>query len=488
MNEWTERAKNGQVEPVFFGPFYGPIEPISTRNTLILLNIWRTLAPPLHEKPPSGVVFFRPQSLVSFRVRPKRANSGHLRTKQDGPRDGPQKMPRIARELGPLEVSRLKKNGEHPVGGVPGLYLRVEGGSRAWLLRYTIDSKRRRMGLGPFPAVPLAAARERARKERALLDLGHDPIAERAASRERQSQKRAMTFSTAMERCIASKSAEWSNAKHQQQWTNTLTTYAVPILGEMSVADITTDHVLKVLEPIWKTKTETATRVRQRIETVLDWATVLKKRSGDNPARWSGHLEVLLPKPSKVATVKHHEAVPYSQAPDAYTKIAATSGNGGRALLFQILTATRSGETRGAAWSEIDLERAEWVIPSERMKGRREHRVPLSTQAIILLKAQPRIAGVDLVFPALRGKPLSDMTLSAVMRRLGLPGVPHGFRSSFKDWATEVAHAPNELSEMALAHTIANKVEAAYRRGDLFERRATLMQQWADFIAPTSND
>ncbi|WP_423454210.1 tyrosine-type recombinase/integrase [Ottowia sp. VDI28] len=383
-----------------------------------------------------------------------------------------------------MEVSRLKVEGEHPVGGVPGLYLRIDGGSRAWVLRYNVDGKRRRMGLGAFPGVPLAAARERARKERALLDLGHDPIAERLAGRERQIQKRAMTFKVAMEKCIDSKSAEWSNAKHAQQWTNTLTTYALPSIGEMSVADITTDDILKVLQPIWTTKTETATRVRQRIETILDWATVLKKRSGDNPARWGGHLEVLLARPSKVTNVVHHKAVPYAESPDAFRRISATHGNGGRALMFQILTAVRSGEARGALWSEIDDQSAMWILPADRMKGRREHRVPLSSQAIALLMAQPRIAGTDLIFPSLKKKPLSDMTLSAVMKRLSIEGVPHGFRSSFKDWATEVAHAPTELSEMALAHVIESKTEAAYRRGDLLARRAKLMQQWADYVAP----
>ena len=399
-------------------------------------------------------------------------------------------MPRIARELGPLEVSRLKAAGEHSVGGVPGLYLRIEGGSRAWLLRYNVDGKRRRMGLGPFPAVPLAAARERARKERSLLDVGLDPIAERTLGRERQAAKRAMTFSVAMERCIKAKSAEWSNAKHAQQWTNTLTTYAGPVLGELSVADIGTDHIMRVLEPIWLEKTETASRVRQRIEAVLDWATVLKQRTGDNPARWGGHLEVLLPKPSKVATVEHHEAVAISDAADVFARIAAQSGNGPRALLFQILTAARPGEARLAAWDEIDLDAATWIIPAVRMKARRPHRVPLSRHALALLATQPRIAGVNLIFPSTmskRGQPkaMSDMTLTASMRRLGLSEVPHGWRSTFKDWASEIAGAPTELSEMALAHTIKDKAEAAYRRGDMLERRAPLMQQWADFVAGT---
>jgi integrase len=239
-----------------------------------------------------------------------------------------------------------------------------------------------------------------------------------------------------------------------------------------------------VLEPIWRTKTETAGRVRGRIEQVLDWAKAKKHRDGENPARWRGHLDKLLPRPSKISKVKHHEAVPWPDAPGVVAGIAAAAGAGARALLFQVLTAARSGEVRGATWAELDLEAGVWTVPPERMKGKKEHRVPLSRQVVALLKVCPRFSDCALVFASLRMTRLSDMTLTSVMRRMKLEAVPHGFRSTFRDWAAEATHFPGDLVEMALAHAIESKVEAAYRRGDMLAKRLALMQEWADYCLP----
>lgn len=386
-----------------------------------------------------------------------------------------------------LEVGRLRQEGAHAVGGVPGLYLQIVGGSRAWVLRYVLGGARPRMGLGSFPGVTLAQARDRARAARELIERGVDPIQERKAQLRlaEQSRARALTFKKASARFIAAREAEWRNSKHRQQWENTLTTYADPVLGQLDVATIGQDEVLRVLDPIWRTKTETAKRVRGRIEQVLDWATTRGHRQGENPARWRGHLDKLLPKPGKISRVAHHRAVPVSEAPAAVGRIAASASTGAQALLFQILTAARSGEVRGVLWSELDLEAAQWNVPAERMKGNKAHRVPLSRQAVALLEAQPRFEESDLVFPSIRMNQMSDMSLTAVMRRLKLDAVPHGFRSTFRDWAAERTAYPHDLAEMALAHALENKVEAAYRRGDMLAKRIAMMQDWADYCLPT---
>ena len=271
------------------------------------------------------------------------------------------------------------------------------------------------------------------------------------------------------------------SAKHGQQWTNTLEAYAFPVVGKMACADIALPHVLKILEPIWMTKTETATRLRGRIESVLDWATVRGFRKGENPARWKGHLDKILPAPGKVAKVEHHDAVALDDLGAFLHDLRQRDGIAARALEFLILTAARSGEVLGAIWAEIDISARVWTIPPERMKASKEHRVPLSDTAVRLLESLPRFAGNDLVFPSPRGLVLSDMTLTAVMRRMKREEVPHGFRSTFRDWAAERTNYPREVAEMALAHTIGNAVEAAYRRGDLFEKRARMMQEWAKF-------
>lgn len=393
-------------------------------------------------------------------------------------------MPKKAAELGALQVSRLKTPGLHPVGGVAGLCLQVTpNGARSWILRATMGGKRRDKGLGGFPDVTLAGARDAARAVRALIAAGIDPIAEGRAARSalQAAMAVAWTFDQCADAYIADKSPEWSNAKHAAQWTSTLRTYASPVVGGLLVRDVALPHVMQILKPLWGTKTETASRLRARIEAVLDWATTHGYREGLNPARWKGHLDNLLPAPNKVAKVEHHAALPVEQMASFMRALREQQGMGARALEFAILTAARSGEVRGAVWSEFDLGAALWTVPAERMKAKKEHRVPLSDAAIALLKGLPKVKGATTVFAAPRGGPLSDMTLSAVLRRMEVPAVPHGFRSTFRDWCAEQTNYPRDVAEMALAHTIGDKVEAAYRRGDLFAKRTKLMQAWADF-------
>ncbi|VTU28399.1 tyrosine-type recombinase/integrase [Variovorax sp. PBL-E5] len=393
-------------------------------------------------------------------------------------------MPKKAVELGALQVGRLKDPGRHAVGGVAGLHLFIKvGGARSWMLRVLVGGRRKDIGLGGYPDVTLAGAKEAARRAREQVMQGIDPVEQRKQARAllMAENATAKTFTQCYKAFIEDKGEEWRNPKHRQQWTNTLKTYADPKLGELLVRDITMTHVLEVLRPIWKEKTETATRVRGRIEAVLDWATVRGYRQGDNPARWKGHLEQLLPKPSKVSKVEHHPAVAVDAVSGFISAVRAAPGMGARALEFAIFTAARSGEVRGALWSEFNLKAKLWTVPAERMKGHREHRVPLSKQAIKLLESTPRFEGSDVVFWGVKGQVLSDMTLSAVMRRMGVDAVPHGFRSTFRDWASERTNFPRELAEMALAHTIESKVEAAYRRGDMLAKRLQMMQAWADF-------
>lgn len=394
-------------------------------------------------------------------------------------------MPKVARELSALAVSKIRTPGLHMVGGVPGLGLQVlPSGTRTWIVRLTVGGKRRDMGLGGFPEVTLATARDRARDARDLVRRGIDPIeAGRAARSALKAQAQAMvTFKEAAEAFIASQESSWRNPKHRAQWRSTLETYAYPVIGSLSVADVELPHVLKILEGIWNEKTETATRLRGRIEAVLDWATVRKYRTGENPARWRGHLDKVLPKPSKVAKVEHHAALPIDQMGGFMAQLRAAKGAGARALEFAILTAARSGEVRGATWDEIDLDAAIWTIPAGRMKAGKEHRVPLSTEAVDLLKKLPRVAGEPHLFSAGRG-PLSDATLLAVLKRMGVGAVPHGFRSTFRDWVSERTAYPGDMGEMALAHAIGSKVEAAYRRGDMFEKRRRMMADWARFCS-----
>lgn len=395
-------------------------------------------------------------------------------------------MARKAKELGALEVSRLTTPGMHAVGKVAGLYLQVlESGGRSWILRIKVGDRRRDMGLGGYPDVTLAQAREKAQAKRELVSEGRDPISERQAARNalKVAQASSLTFKQSAAAYIAAHESSWRNLKHRNQWENTLETYAHPHFGDLQVRDIALPHILAALEPIWQTKTETATRVRGRIEQVLDWATARGYREGLNPARWRGHLDKLLAKPSKVSKTEHLQALPVADMGAFMTELRKHEGTGAKALEFAILTAARSGEVRGATWNEIDLKAGAWIIPAERMKAGREHRVPLSAAAVDLLKTLPRVAGTDLVFPAPRGGQLSDMTLTAVLRRMDAPAVPHGFRSTFRDWAAERTNYPRDMAEMALAHAISDKVEAAYRRGDMFEKRRRMMDDWAAFCA-----
>ena len=394
-------------------------------------------------------------------------------------------MARKAKELGALEVSRLTKPGLHSVGGVSGLALQVlppPSSARTWVLRAMIAGKRRAMGLGGYPDVTLAGAKEAARVARLKIKEGIDPIEDAKAKRSALYAARAasLTFSEAAAAYIAMKESEWNNAKHVQQWTNTLTTYAYPVIGKIFVRDVDQSHVMRVLEPIWLTKNETATRLRGRIENILDWARVSGYRSGENPARWRGHLDKLLPTPGKVQKVEHHPALPFEQIGEFMVKLRAVEGMGARALEFAILTAARSGEVRGAVWSEIDLKDATWTIPAERMKMKKEHRVTLNDEVVTLLKTLQ--GSTDLIFPSNKGTMLSDMTLTAVLRRMGRSDITaHGFRSTFRDWCSEHTNYPRDVAEMALAHAIGDQVEAAYRRGDLFEKRRLMMRDWGKF-------
>ncbi|TXH33524.1 MAG: DUF4102 domain-containing protein [Burkholderiaceae bacterium] len=389
-------------------------------------------------------------------------------------------MPKQTKELTALEVRRITEPGRHPVGTVPGLYLWVrDSGTKNWVLRVVIKGKRADLGLGGYPAVPLADAVRKARDMREIIEKGEDP---RAA---KQAAKAALTFQQAAEEYIALHRAGWKSAKHGQQWENTLATYVYPLIGGVSVRSVETHHVLDILRPHWNTKNETMVRVRNRIELVLSWARASGHRErGLNPAAWRGHLDQALPKPSKVNGRKHHAALPWQDMHPFMKKLALVDGVSARCLEFTILTACRSGESRGATWDEIDLDGKVWTIPAERMKAGRPHRVPLSDRAITLLDALPRVEGEPLVFfGRKKGTQLSDMALTMLLRRHVEGITAHGFRSTFRDWASETTHYPHEVCEMALAHSVGNAVEAAYRRGDLFDKRRSLMNDWAAYIS-----
>ncbi len=393
---------------------------------------------------------------------------------------------KIAKALGGLEVKKLTLPGQHPVGTVPGLRLYIKPtGAKSWVLRTTIGTKRSDIGLGGYPAVTLAEAWQRARDALATIRQGINPIAER---KDKQAAI-VWTFKTCALAYIQTFRPSWKNPKHAQQWENTLETYVYPHFGHKHVKDVDTEDVLAAIRPHWSTKNETINRVRNRIELVLSWAAAQGYRpKGFNPASWRGHLDQVLPKPSKVNKRTSFEAVPIDTMFDFMHRLAMTEGMSARCLEFTILTACRSGEARGARWSEIDLDTATWSIPGERMKSGRPHRIPLSDRAVALLDTLPRLCNddmepVDLVFPGRDGdKPLSDMSLTQIMRRMGLSAVPHGFRSTFSDWVAERTAYPAEVREMALAHAIGSATEAAYRRGDLFDKRRRLMADWADFL------
>jgi len=396
-------------------------------------------------------------------------------------------MPKKVKALGALEVKNLKDSGMYAVGEVSGLQLSIKpSGAKSWILRTKVGTRRTDIGLGGYPDVTLAAARERARETLASIRSGVDPVADRRAKRVAV----VWTFKACALAYIKEHKPSWKNAKHGDQWTNTLENYVYQHFGDKHVKDVDTGDITTALRAHWTTKNETMVRVRNRIELVLSWAAAQGYRpKGFNPATWRGHLDQVLPKPSKVNNRKSFEALPINDMHAFTTKLRTVDGMSARCLEFAILTACRSGEARGALWSEIDLETCMWNIPAERMKAKRPHRVPLSADAIKLLRLLPRLKdgeGKDvlLVFPGRDiTKPLSDMSLTAVMRRMDLTAVPHGFRSTFTDWTAERTSYPSEVREMALAHAIGNETEAAYRRGDLLDKRRNLMEDWAKFLS-----
>jgi len=411
-------------------------------------------------------------------------------------------MSRQRDRLTALKVDRLKAPGLYADGA--GLYLQIKGaGARSWVFRYRFGGRKtpRDMGLGSALDVSLADARRRAGNMRRRLDEGVDPIDARKKEEAAAAldAAKAITFKDCAAAYILSQKDGWRNDKHIAQWTATLQAYAYPIIGKLAVADIGTEHVLKILEQkcadledeptLWKGKTETASRVRGRIEAVLDWARARNYRMGENPARWRGGLDKVLPKKSKVQRVRHHPALPYIEVGAFVRDLQVRNAVAARALEFLILTASRTGETTGAQWGEIDLVAAQWTVPADRIKGGKTHRVPLSPRAIAILKEQGEGEDEGFLFPGGKaGNPLSENALLALLRRMERDDLTaHGFRSTFRDWAAECTNYPREVCEMALAHAVSDKVEAAYRRGDLFAKRARLMNDWAKYCATAAS-
>lgn len=395
---------------------------------------------------------------------------------------------RTLNKLTALQVKSLTRPGRFADGG--GLYLQVSPtGTRSWLFRFTRDGKAREMGLGPVGTVSLAEAREKALECRRALHEGLDPIEQRNRLRRAASAEaaRSMTFRQAAKAYIEAHQAGWRNAKHASQWTATLEHYAFPIFGDLDVGEVAVGDVLKALEAIWRQKPETAGRVRGRVEAVLDWATARGHRRSENPARWRGHLDKLLPARSKVARVRHHPALPYAEIPGFMLDLANHAGVSRRALEFTILTAARTGEVIGAKVGEIDFGAKVWTIPGARMKAGREHRVPLCGRALEIIETVPNNG--EFLFVGAKNRPLSNMAMLQLLERMGRGDLTvHGFRSTFRDWAAEQTGFPNEVAEAALAHVVSDKTEAAYRRGDLFEKRRRLMSAWAAYCrSPARN-
>lgn len=403
-------------------------------------------------------------------------------------------MPRQQQRLSALQVTKLTKPGLYGDGG--GLTLQItRAGVKSWLFRYMMSGKAYGMGLGPTHTVSLAEARQKALAARKLIIEGINPLAAKKQDEAAAALANAkmMTFDHCAEAYIQAHKAGWKNAKHADQWANTLRTYASPVFGHLPVAEIDTGLVVKCLAPIWEAKTETASRLRGRIESVLGWATTSGYRIGENPARWKGHLDNLLATISKASRTKHHPSLPWQRTNEFISALRAREGVSARAVEFAILTACRSGEVRGAKWSEFDVEKKIWTIPAERMKAKREHEVPLSDAALALLKALPETG--DFVFAGTKGQQLSDMSLTAVIRRMNGDDKPtwvdangegitvHGFRSTFRMWAAETTNYPREVAEHALAHQLPDAVERAYQRGSQFAKRAALMAEWAAYCA-----
>ena len=403
----------------------------------------------------------------------------------------------LGSKLSAVFVRTVKEPGKYHDKSGTGLFLRVDkSGAKFWIQRVTILGKRRELGLGSFPLVTLAEARDKAFENKRLIRNGGDPLADK------QVKRSSLSFADAVDTYLAAKEKEFRNEKHKKQWRSTLESYAIPVMGRMDVKAIRLPDILRVLEPIWEEKTETASRLRGRIESVLSWATVAGYREGDNPARWKGNLSEILPKPSKVMNTTNQPAIALSDLPSWWEALQQRNGMAAQALQFLALTLARSGEVRGATWDEIDLKAKDgpvWIIPAERMKASKEHRVPLPAAAVRLLKALPRLESSPYVFFAPQGGQLSDMTISSVMRRMHQtdvgdgrtgwldprskrPAVPHGLRSSFRDWAAECGFE-RDLAEIALAHKVGSEVERAYRRSDMLERRRAMLEAWAQALA-----
>lgn len=425
-------------------------------------------------------------------------------------------MPKKAREWGALDVKRASHSGTRDrnewfaVGGVSGLLLQITpNNAKSWLLRTMIGGHRRSVGLGPYPEISLAIARDKAREAKAMIERGIDPVEEKKAARAALAAARArhLTFEGAADRWIKAKLADRPEKSQKAVWS-ALTRYAFPEIGAMALQDIGTQDILRVLQPIWTAKVDTAGKLKGYLESILSWSTVAGHRTGDNPAAWRGNLKELLPSQAAVTKGKagNFPAVPVNRLANWWAEVSEREGMGAAALRFACLCASRSGEVRGATWGEIDMDAGVWTIPADRMKAGAEHRVALSPAAIELLKAVPKMHEVPYVFPSVTGKMMSDMTISAVMRRMqsdaeeaakaaggdpakagwldarsGKPAVPHGLRSSFRDWCAERG-VDRDLAELSLAHTVGGKVERAYRRTDMFERRRTLMSAWADYL------
>jgi integrase len=421
-------------------------------------------------------------------------------------------MPKIAKPLNDLQVRRITRIGWNAVGGVAGLLLQVRKPAnngaqipRSWILRVKVGDQRQPIGLGSYPQVSLADAREQAGK---LVIEARQGINLKAKKRAQRSSimvaaAKNKTFKECAQAYMDAHSSDYSSDKHRKQWPATLVTYAYPIIGNMLVSDIVMRDVRNVLEQetvvdpktkgkLWYVKTETAKRLLGRIKTVLDYATVNEYRSGTNPAQWTGYLSTQLPSPKKLQKKEHHPAVPYQQIGDFMSKLRSTPSISAKALEFLILTAVRSGSVRQAQWSEIDFEKALWVIPAEHTKARQEHRVPLQPQAVSLLKSLPIMAGSSIIFPSPKGMALSDMALSQLMKgmrergELTVEGVPHGFRSTFRDWAAEQTAYPDEIRKAASGHTVGDAVKEAYQRTDLLEKRRRMMNDWAKFLDQVS--
>jgi len=417
-------------------------------------------------------------------------------------------MPKIAKPLSDLQVRRITRVGWHAVGGVAGLLLQVrkptkEGAQmpRSWILRIKVGEQRQPIGLGSYPQVSLAVAREQAAKLVVEAKQGVNLKAKKRALRSSllSAAAKNKTFKECAEAYMDAHSSDYTSDKHRKQWPATLVTYAYPVIGNMLVSDIVMRDVRNVLEQetvvdintkgkLWYVKTETAKRLLGRIKTVLDYATVNDYRSGTNPAQWTGYLSTQLPSPKNLQKKEHHPAVPYQQMGAFMSKLRKNPSLSAKALELLILTAVRSGSVRSAEWSEIDLGNAMWIIPAEHTKARQEHRVPLQPQAVRLLKSLPKLEGTNLIFPSRTGKALSDMAFSQLMRgmrergELTVEAVPHGFRSSFRDWAAELTSYPDEIRKAASGHTVGDAVKEAYQRTDLLEKRRRLMNEWSNFV------